>query len=246
MGRPKNRAPGATSTPAMASSARIHGPKTRLPRWRLTRHGESQASRASVRRSTGSSARWVSSVTVLSCPGSGFECAIPGNHLFDSFLQLPLRTPAKDSPDVADVSDKITRFDGGILRRPVGHNYASASRGGDHRLGHPPEGHSRSAPHVEHFAVCGRISPSSQESIHHVVDVNVVSDLLAGPVHLECHVSQGAVNEPVDDPVAVLLETLKRTVRVGDSQNYGLNGTQPMEEQMVVFARQFVDSIRSE
>src|SRR5712691_5017933 len=51
------------------------------------------------------------------------------------------------------------------------------------------------------------------------------------------------MDEPVDDPVTILLRSLETTVRVGDAKYDGIDSAKPIVKQVVILSSQLVDSV---
>jgi len=91
----------------------------------------------------------------------------------------------------------------------------------DYRLRHLLKGHPDPAPHVQDHPVRCAVGPGQQEGADHVVDVNVVAQLVAIPVDRKHEAVNGLMDEEVDDSVAILSLPLERTIRIGDPQDHG-------------------------
>ena len=89
----------------------------------------------------------------------------------------------------------------------------------DDVLGHLHKGDAVPAADVVDLPVSFGRQAGGQHRLHRVVDVDVVPQLRPLAVHRQRSPVQGLMDEPVHDPVSVLLGALERPIRVGDPQD---------------------------
>ena len=73
--------------------------------------------------------------------------------------------------------------------------------------------------------------------------VHVVAKLVAFAEHLQRKVVQRAPDEPVDDPVALLLAPLKRAVRIGDAEHHEAEAALALEHLEVALGGELVGAV---
>lgn len=166
-----------------------------------------------------------------------------GDYFLDSVVESHSRPPSQQATDEANVRDEIACFDAGGVRWPLGKANASSSSRLNHKIRHVGEGDSRAAADVEDHSVGCWCRPRKQTGVDHVVDMDVIPNLCSGTIDRQILPGDRSMNEPVDDPITILLAPLERTVWIGDSKYDRIDASEPVVKHVIVLADQLVDSI---